>query len=575
MNTWPALLAHQAQTRPLDKAIRYKHYGIWQPLTWKDYYTEVKHLALGLASLGLVRGKTLLIIGDNAPSWHAAELAAQAMHAIPAGVHPDLSPSAIRDVALLTNASLAIVEDQEQVDKLLEIRESLPGLRKIIYWNYKGLAHYKDEILMGYREVLASGASAPDGRFEKEIASIRPEDACSLVPTSGTGRYTVHTFASLAAGAEALGAWSSSDEVVPLTPAAWISGQWIMHDHLASGCVLNFAESPETRTRDAREIEPTLMVQSARFWENQAALLQARIEESDAMKRFLFRSLLGTQNEAPGFVTDIVLARPIRKTLGLNRARMCYSTGGLLSPDAKAFWRTLGVPVLDLYATTEAGAIAKDGELLSGVEARIAEGAKSVAGEIAVKSGSLCKGYYDDADAVNNGWVETGDSGSLSDGRLSFADRKRDMPHLSGQTLAPQQIESRLRFSPFIKDAWVFVSRGSVAALIVINFATVGAWAGRKRISFATTAELASAPEVYDLVARDIARVNSGLPDALKIGRFVNLPAELADNELTFGGSLVREQLSSHYAGVIDAIDRGKTAVEFGRTSLVVRGVAQ
>ena len=605
-DTWPKVLAYNYDKYgDTHKAMRYKHYGIWQAFTWKDYYLDVKYLALGLLALGFEPGDKLLIVGDNAPQWGSAELAAQANRGVSVGVFPDLSLEELRAVASESDARFAIVEGQEQVDKLLEIKETLPLLRKVIYWNYKGLTLYADPLLSGYREVLDLGMrfGEPE-RFEHNVAEGSPDDVCALVYTSGAEfapRCAVHTYGTLRAGADAymfLDAWNERDEVVPAAPPALITGQWAaIGCHLLSGCILNFAEDLETLRRDALEIEPTIALYGARFWESQAAAVRARMIDLDTVKKLMFRLLmpvgerradLKLHKRNPGIVTsllhsfaDLILFRHIRRALGLSRARVCVSTGALLSPDAMRLYHALGLPVKSLYATTEGGVLAGPlltdavGPLLPGCEARIIDG------EITYRGPGVFMGYYRDiektASVLKDGWISTGDAGLIEDGCLRFIDRKESLIRMpSGDILGPQAVESALRFSPYIKDAWVFAG----GALIVINFATVARWAGKRKIAFSTFAELAQTPEVYDLIKADLERVNKDLPPSCRITRYVNLHKEFDPDagELTRTLNLKRKVLAERYRGIVDAIRAGTTSVEVqdgrGETILTIRGVA-
>ena len=574
-DTWPKVLASNYEKYGSRKAMRYKHYGIWRAVTWENYYLDVKYLALGLIVLGFEPGDKLLIIGDNAPEWHFAELAAQALHGVSVGVYPDLSPSEIDAIATEVDARFAVCEDQEQVDKLLEIKTSF---QKIVYWNYKGLAHYSDPRLIGYREVLDLGRGSPHPEcFEAGMAKGNPDDVCVLVYTSGTTaapRAAVHTFRTLRAGAESLlslDPWNEHDEVVPASTPAWIMGQWAaIGCHLLSRCILNFPEDPETRAQDTREMEPTVVLYGARFWESQAAALQARMLDLDAVKRFMFRLFMPHGHKKPSFVADLILFEAVRRALGLSRARICYSTGAILSPYAMRFYHALGIPVKSLYATTEGGVLAGPrnddipidtvGPFLAGCEARIIDG------EITYRSPGAFIGYYKDPPA-KDGWFPTNDAGLIVDGALRFIDRKDS---LIG-TFAPQAIEAALRFSPFIADAWVFAG----GALIVINFPVVARWAGKRKIAFSTFAELARAPEVYDLIRADIDRVNADLPASCRIARYVNFHREFdaGAGEVTRSLNLRRKALQERYRGIVDAIGAGKTSVEApDGTILTIRG---
>ena len=595
-DTWPKVLSYNYKTYGDSRnAMRYKHYGIWRAITWKDYYHDVKYLACGLASLGFKGGDKLLIMGDNAPQWYCAELAAQAMQGISVGASSELAPFEVQYVAEKSEARFAVVEDQEQVDKLLDVKKNLPLLEKIIYWNYKGLSHYKDALLASYGEVLDLGKGYEGehpGLFEEHVAASAGEEPCAIVYTSGTTgalpRAAVHTYASIRAGAEyylSLDPWSQTDDIVPLFPPAWMAGQWsLIGCHLLSGCILNFAESPETWQRDGREIGPTIVLNNARIWESQAAATQARMLDVDPIKKLLFRLLMPSAfwaarlrlgGERPraaltlvSALAGLLLLRRVRSSLGLLRARICYSTGAILSPEALTFYHALGLPLKSVYATTEGGpltgakndAIRLDtvGPSFPGTEIRISDD-----NEIVYRHPGVFLGYYKDpgetAAMLRDGWFHSGDAGVVKDNEVRYLDRKESLVRMAtGDNLAPQLVESRLSSSPYIKDAWVMAGPSGkyASAIVVINFATVAAWAGKNRITFSTFAELSQTPAVYELVRGDIDRINSTLDEGCRVRKYVNLHREfdVDAGEVTRMRNLRRSILAKRYRTLIEAI---------------------
>jgi long-chain acyl-CoA synthetase len=596
-DTWPKILRFNYEKYDGQRrAMRHKHYGVWQPHTWKDYYFNVKHLALGLLTFGFEPQDKVLIIGDNAPQWYYAELAAQANHGMSVGLFSDLLPREIWQIAENCEARFAVVEGQEQVDKLLQIRDDLPLLQKIIYWDYKGLAHYDEDMLVGYKEVLKLGqtyeAEHP-GRFEQNVESGQADDACAIIYTAGTTgdapKGAVHTFRTLRAGADCLlqlDPWSENDNVVPYLPPVWINEQLIgVGCHLLAAGILNFAEAPETQQRDSRETGPSIVFYGARLWESQAARVQARMLGADAIKRFASRLLmpigyraaeLKYRRQMPGltlkmlyYLADIFLFRSIKRSLGLSNARICYTTGAILSPDAFGFYHALNIPLKSLYGTTEGGALTGAGNddihfetvgpVHRGTEIRISE-----TGEINYRQPGIFVGYYKNpektAAVLKDGWFRSGDSGFVrEDGHLVFLDRVKDVIEIpGGHKVAPQFIESRLRFSPYIKDAWVPAGSegGWVSAIIVIDYDNVSRWAGQKRVAFSSFTELSQAPEVYELVRQDINRVNQTLPAGSRVKKYVNLHKEFDpdEGELTRTRNLRRALLGERYRKLIDAI---------------------
>jgi long-chain acyl-CoA synthetase len=603
-DTWPKILKYNyEQYGDNHVAMRYKRYGIWQPYTWKDYYLNVKYLALGLLSLGFEPGDKVLIIGDNAPQWYYAELAAQANHGASVGVYSDSTPLEIKYFAENSEARFAVVQDQEQVDKLLEIKDELPLLEKVVYWDYKGLAHYDDSILMGYQQVLQLGEEYEEehpGLFEQDVEAGSADDVCALVYTSGTTgaapKGAVHTYRTMRAGADYhlhLDPWHEDDNVVPYLPPAWMTEQWFaIGCHLLSANILNFAEGPETQQQDAREIGPSILFHEARLWENQAAMVQARILGADAIKRFAFRLLmpigykmadLKFQKKKPNLpwkilyaLAHIALFRPLRDSLGLSKARICYATGAMLSPDALRFYHALNLPLKSLYGTTEGGALtgARNddirletvGPVHNGAEVRITEH-----GELVYRQPGVFLGYYKDpdqtAEVLKDGWFYSGDYGFINeDGHIVLLGRVKDLVELAhGDKLAPQLVESRLRFSPYIKDAWVLTGPDGAytSAIIIIDSDSVGRWAGQRRVAYTTFAELSQKPEVYELVKRDIDRVNGTLPPGERVKKYVNLHKEFDpdEGELTRNRKLRRAFLEERYRELVNAIYGDKTEV--------------
>ena len=385
-DTWPRVLEDNYKRFGESRtAMRHKHNGIWQPYTWRDYYTNVKHLALGLLSLGFEPGDKLLIVGDNAPQWYYAELASHADRGVSVGAYSDLSPDEIRYIARNSEAEFAVVQDQEQVDKLLEIKDDLPLLKRIIYWDYKGLARYDNAILLPYNEAIRLGEKYEQehpGAFERNLKSGQADDVCALVYTSGTTgaapKPVLHTHRTMKANADfylRLDPWRENDNVVPSLPPAWITEQLMaIGCHLLSGAILNFCERPETQQQDTREIGPNVVFYEARLWETQAREVQARILEADLVKRFAFRLFMPVgykmaelkyRRQKPGLgrrilysLANTLLFARMRDTIGLSKARVCYNTGAILSADAFKFYRALNLPLKNLYGTTEGGALA-------------------------------------------------------------------------------------------------------------------------------------------------------------------------------------------------------------------------
>jgi long-chain acyl-CoA synthetase len=596
-DTWPKILEYNYK-RYSDKylAMRYKHYGIWQKRTWKEYYLEVKYLAMGLLSLGLKPGDRVAIIGDNLPQWYCAELAVQSDRGIAVGMFSDLSPGEIKYILSNSGAKYAVVEDQEQVDKILEIKIDLPLLQKLIYWNYKGLSHYKEPILTGYDQVLEIGEKYAEEHhdvFGENIEQGNADDVCLIMYSSGTTednpKGAVHSYKTIGASAVSLldvDPWREKDNVFSYLPPAWMTEQICgIGCHLISAATLNFAESPETQQADMREIGPDILFANSKIWETQASRTQARILGARDLKKFAIDIFLpfgykiadmrlskknpGFLNKAYNILANFLLLRPLRDSLGLSNIRLCYSTGAILSPDVIRFYHALNIPLKNIYQSAESGVLScssnKDinpetqGAIFNGVETRITS-----AGELTCRYNGVFLGYYNDpektASVVKDGWVYTGDSCSISDEKqLIFIDRINDIITLSsGDRLIPQLIESQLKFSAYIRDVWVLTDerKTSPAAVIIINYDNVGKWADRRKITYTTFADLSQKPEIYQLITQEINKVNSTLSVGLKIKKFVNFQREFDpdEGEMTRNRKLRRAFLYQHYDELIKAI---------------------
>jgi long-chain acyl-CoA synthetase len=601
-DTWPKILEYNYR-KYSDKhlAMRFKHYGIWQRRTWKEYYLEVKYLALGLLSLGFDTGDKVAIIGDNLPQWYCAELAAQANLGISVGMFSDLSPQEIKYIMGHSEAKYAVVEDQEQVDKLLEVKDELPALQKIIYWNYKGLSHYNQPILAGYDRILESGEKYAEEHpyiFEENIEKGKAEDICSIIFTSGATeanpKGTVHSFQSVKASAESLlevDPWREKDNIFSYLPPAWMTEQVFgIGCHLLSAATLNFAEGPETQQQDMREIGPDVLFANSRIWELQSAKTGARILGARDLKKIALNAFLpfgykmaamrlenkqpGIFNRAYNVLANFLLFRPLRDSLGLSNTRLCYSTGTSLNPDIIKLFHAFNIPLKGIYQSAETGVLScsnndnirldTQGVLLNKVDTMITKD-----GELACRYPGVFLGYYNDTDktssVLKDGWVFTGDCISLLDDKqLVFIDRVDNLVTLStGNKLAPQQIESQLKASPYIKDVWILTDSKHTyaAAVIIINYDNVGKWADNRRITYTTYADLAQKPEIYQLVKQEIDSINATLPEGVKIKKFVNLNREFDPdkNEVTRNRKLRRSFLQKNYGDIISAMDDGKS----------------
>lgn len=604
-DTWPKVLQHNAaRFGAKGTAMRYKHYGIWHSYSWADYLSKVKDLALGLKSLGFAPDSKLLIIGDNSPEWVFAQLAAQGNGGVGVGLFSDLSAAEIERIARDSKADFAMVEDEEQADKIAQIRDSLPHLKTVVFWRYKGLGCRDRSVFVGLREVVAMGrdyeAQHP-GAFEESVAGGHTDDVCSIIYTSGTGmegpKGTLHSYSSLMANSRAYVAPDGlcpKDDLAGYLPPAWITEQWLTFGcHLLSGGTLNFAENSATHEGDVREIAPRLIVYNARLWESQAGQVQARMRGASRLKKLAtgwsmrvgYRMVdMEQEGQKPALqwqlldqAADRIVFRPVRDSLGLSRARVCYTSGSTLSADAIRFFRALKVPIKNIYGSAEAGAVtgAADriqpagtvGSVNPGVEVTVAE-----QGELVVRHPGTFLGYHNDhertARVSNDGWVRTGDKvNSGADDELVFVDRLDDLITLPcGDVIAPQAIESRLRSSPYIKDAWVLAGEEceALSAVVIVDAVTTGRWADQSKVRYTTFADLAHTPEVYRLIEDEVASINADLEGSERIEKYVNLHREFDPDEfeLTRDRKLRRAFLTEKYGTLMQALAGDATSVE-------------
>ena len=597
-DTFPKLLKRNyARFGPDRIAIRHKKFGIWQRYSWSDYYQKAKYFGLGMKRLGLQRGDKVCIIGDNEPESYFSELGVQGVGGIIVGIYTDALPEEVEYLVGHSEARFAVVEDQEQVDKFLQVAHKLPMLKKIIYWDPKGLSTYDSPLLVSFEEVCQLGKEYEKERpdfFETSIEQGSGDDVAMILYTSGTRalpKGAILTYRNVLSALEMvmkLDDWKEDGRIFSLVPLAWIPEQVFgIGGALLTGCCVFFAEEPETVQRDMREIAPTQLSLSARQWESLVSSMLAKIEDAPWFNRLLFKLLLPvgirhaevvTSRRNPGFIlrllyrlADLILYRHIRDDMGLSELRFGWSSAAAISPDSVKVLQAIGIPLRLHYASTEACVICNSGKELRaetvgrpvpGTEVRITK-----EGEILVRGPQVFKGYYRDPEAtkkaLRNGWFHTGDAGFIDDeGHLIFLDRLADLVELSnGSKVAPQYIESRLRFSPYIKDAVVIAGRDSpfVSVIVTIDFDSVGTWAEKKKIPYSTYTDLSQKKEVYDLVHKEVLKVNKMLPLESKIKRFVVLHKELDPDEaeLTRSRKIRRDFIKEKYHDIISGIYGG------------------
>jgi long-chain acyl-CoA synthetase len=604
-----------------------KMFGVWHQYTWQDYYDNVKYLSLGMISLGLQRNDVVAIIGDNEPQWFWAEFAAQAAGAIGTGIYVDSIPSEVKYTAEHSGAKFAVVNDQEQTDKFLEIKDQIPLVQKIIYWDPKGLRNYDDPLLISFDQVMELGKEydkTHPGLFEANVDAGKADDTAFIYYTSGTtglpkGAILTHrALITTAEGFVSRYPMNEKDNLISNFPAAWVGDSYFATvPHLLTGAKLNFPEEPETIAEDTREIGPNFVIYGPRQWEGLVSEIQVKMLDAGWLKRMTYKVFLPVghkmadlafEGKTPNLgwkilhgIAYMALFRPLKDRLGLSNVRFAVTGSSVLSLDTFRLIHAIGVELRQAYASTEAGLISSHakGEIRFESLGRPALGTTvriTKEGELLVTSDCMFTGYHKNPEKTKatliNGWCHTGDAVNLNDqGHIIFMDRLEHMGILkSGAKYAPQYIEGRLRFSPYIKDAMVIGGKDKdyVSAILNIDFAMVGKWAERNRITYTTFVDLSQKTEVADLVRKDLERVNGYLPEQSRVQKFVLLHKEFDPDEaeLTRTRKLRREFMEQRYKELIEAVYGGKDKIDVqapvtyrdGRkglvtTSIKVRGI--
>ncbi|MBK7059949.1 MAG: AMP-binding protein [Rubrivivax sp.] len=609
-STFPRLMLDHARARPEAAALREKEYGIWQTQTWSALALLVRQLACGMAERGIRRDDHVVVVGENRPRLYATMLAVQSLGAVPVPLYQDAVAAEYAFPINNAEVRFAVVEDQEQVDKMLELREQCPQLAHIWYDDPRGLRKYDEPGLQALDTLIEAGRDFDRQNpnfFDAELAKATPQDVAAMFFTSGTTgnpKGVVHTHFSLldrAAAGKAFDRLTENEEVLAYLPPAWIGqnifsyAQW-----LACGYVVNCPESSETVAIDLNEIGPTYYFAPPRIFEGLLTSVMIRMEDASAIKRALFHRFMdiarrvGPQrmdgkplalgDRLAYALGNLLIYGPLRNSLGLSRVRVAYTAGEAIGPDLFIFYRSIGINLKQLYGSTETAVfvcLQPDHEAkadtvgvpIDGVEIRLADN-----GEILVKSPGLLKEYYKNPEATaevltGDGWYHTGDAGFLdAGGHLKIIDRAKDVGRLrgganNGAMFAPKYVENKLKFFPFVKESVAFGDqREKVCAFINIDFDAVGNWAERRNLPYAGYTDLASKPEVLDLVRECVEKVNADLAqDELltgsQISRFLVLHKELDadDGELTRTRKVRRGYIDQKYQVLIDALYGGKT----------------
>jgi long-chain acyl-CoA synthetase len=621
------MLDHATQ-RPDAAALREKEFGIWQTLSWSQLAALVRELAGGLAQAGLQRDQHVIVVGENRPRLYATMLAAQSLGAIPVPLYQDAVATEFVFPIVNAGVAFAVVEDQEQVDKLLEIRPQCPALAHIWFDDPRGLRHCDEPGVASLDALVAAGRgfnAAHPAHVDTELQRNRPDDVAAMFFTSGTTGHpkgVVHTHASLIDRARAGARFdklTDREEVLAYLPPAWIGqnvfsyAQW-----LACGYVVSCPESAATVGIDLKEIGPTYYFAPPRVFEALLTSVMIRMEDASAPKRWLFQRCmalarrvgparmdgrrLGLPDRIAYGLGNLLIYGPLRNTLGLSRVRVAYTAGEAIGPDLFTFYRSIGINLKQLYGSTETAVFVclqpdhqaradTVGVPIDGVELKVGDD-----GEVLVRSAGLLKGYYRNEAATAevlspDGWYRTGDAGFLdAQGHLKIIDRAKDVGRLmgganDGAMFAPKYVENKLKFFPYIKEAVAFGDRREkVCAFINIDMEAVGHWAERRNLPYAGYTDLAQKPEVYELVRDCVEQVNADLAaDATLAGsqvtRFLVLHKELDadDGELTRTRKVRRGFIGERYQVLVDALYGGRasqyieTAVKFedGRSGMV------
>jgi long-chain acyl-CoA synthetase len=595
--TLPQILEQQARELGANRtAIREKAYGIWQTFTWQDYFSYVKRTGLGLAALGLKRGEHVGIITNNLPEWLFAELGSQALGAVTLNL---FTSSVTEELCFALNriqAAYVIVQDQEQVDKLLEKREQLSHVRRVIYIDQTGMTTYRnDPWLLSYSDLLTFGDRLNEEKptfFPEELKKGRRDNVAIMIQTSGTtgvSKLAMLTHRNITEMAvkwtEAL-KFSGNENWISISPPAWIVDQmWGVGVALLSGMAMNFPETPETVQEDFREIGPSVIITSSRFWEDQASIIMVKMADAGWIKQKTFQIALkigrkivdldSQRKSIPLYIrflywlASIIVCRPLLDRIGCAGFKSAFTGGHPISPDVIRFFRAIGLNLKQCYGLTEAGGIFQiqpDNDVkpetvgmpLPGIVVKIADDQ-----EVLVQSDANFVGYYNDykatEDAFNGGWLKTGDAGYIDgDGHLVIIGRKEDIiKSKGGDAFSPDFIETRLKFSPYIKEAVMFgEGRTYITALINIDMGNVGNWAEERMIPYTTYTDLSQQSAIENLILAEVKQVNERLPDTMKIRKFILLYKLLDadDEELTRTGKVRRRFIYGLYIKLIEAM---------------------
>ncbi|NOL50648.1 AMP-dependent synthetase/ligase [Pelistega suis] len=603
--TFPRLLLKHAKERPNQAAMREKDLGIWQTFTWADVAAQVKSVANAFLDLGVKKGEHVGIVGENRPRLYIAMMAAQSVGGIPVPMYQDAVAQEMVHVLKDADLRIVVVENQEQVDKMLEVREQVPALELVVYDDPRGLRNYKEDMICSFEQIVERGnayAKAHPDAYMAAVESVEPQDAAAMFYTSGTtGKpkgvvLTHHALINRARVIERMEGLTDKEEVLAYLPPAWIGQNMFSYAQaLTTGFTVNHPESPSTVSIDMHDVGPTYYFSPPRVLEELLTQVTIRMEDAGKLKQWLYKKCMGLakrvgtkilDKEPVGALDrlkyalgDLLMYGPLRNALGMSRVRVAYTAGEAIGPDLFTFYRSIGINLKQLYGSTETSVfvcVQKDGQVradtvgapVEGVEIRVADN-----GEVQVKSPGLFREYYRNPESTaesftEDGWYHTGDAGFLdANGDLKIIDRAKDVGRLvDGRLFAPKYVENKLKFFPFIKEAVAFgANKEFVTAFINIDLEAVANWAERRGLAYAGYADLASKPEVYQLIGECIDQVNVDVAQdeqlqGLQIHRFLILHKELDpdDDELTRTRKVRRNFIAEKYKVLIEALFEGK-----------------
>jgi long-chain acyl-CoA synthetase len=592
-NTLPHLFLDKVNRFGDRVALREKRLGVWKEISWHEYCRHVRHFCLGLIELGLERGQHIAILGENVPQWLYADLAVQSAGGVGVGVYSTNPPAEARHVIGHSDSVFAVCGDQEQVDKVLEVKNQLPLLKRIIAIDMKGMRNYRDPLLISFAAVEALGEKADEhdpGRFCSLVERVEPHDTAILVYTPGTtgppkGAMISHyNVLRMVQALNAVIPQDENDEIVSYLPLCHVAERIAsVFVPLWSGSIVNFAEGIDTVTRDLKEIQPTFFFAVPRIWGKMMSGVLAKMKNATWLKRRAFGVFLPVGRKAAetrlagktlppslrllNFVGHLCLFRPLRKDLGLLRSHLALSAAAPISVDVLRFFHTLGVQVLEAWGQTEGSGVATItlpgrmklgtvGPAVPGVEIRLAED-----GEILVRCEHIFQGYYKDpettARTIEDGWLYTGDVGELDkDGVLKIIDRKKEIIITSGgKNISPSEIENRLKCSPYINEAVVVGDRRKyLTALIQIDYDNVAKWAQEQGLAYTTFKSLSQLPEVRELIQKEVDEGNKDFSqvETIKKFRLLNKSLDHDDGEVTATLRLRRREINRKFASIIE-----------------------